>query len=164
MKGSDMLRATLLESEIRNAIGVPGDGDLVVNGVGGLDAADDRCLYVVNHDATDAFRESLAGRQGCIVIAPTGSSLSRGLSGCRVLEVAQPRTALARVLGFIRAEGRQPPWLTTRRIAAGAVVSPLAVLEGNVEIQEGVVVEPFCTIGPDVTIGRDTLVRAGARI
>ena len=158
-----MLRATLLESEIRRVIGVPGDGNLVVNGVAALDAAEDHCLYFVNTDASDGVRETLAGRTHCIVIAPPGV-LTAGLNGCRVLEVAHPRTAIASVLEFIRVERRQSPWVATRRIAAGAVVSPLAALEGNVDIGEGVVVEPFCTIGPDAAIGRGTVVRAGARI
>src|SRR3954454_3257170 len=162
-KESDMLRATLAESEIRAAIGVPGHGDLVVNGVAALDAGDDHCLYFINHDSPDTVRESLAGRTGCLVIAPPGL-FSAEPSGCRVLEVAHPRTAIARVLEFIRAERRQAPWLATRRIAGGANVSPLAVLEGTVDIAEGVVIEPFCTIGPDVAIGSGTIVRAGARI
>ena len=159
-----MLRATLVESEIRRVIGLPGTGDLVVNGVAGLEAAEDGFLYFVNHDPPAGIRRALAALQGCIVIAPAGSSLAGALGSCRVLEAPNPRAAIARVLDFIRAERRLQPWLTTRRIAASATISPLAVLEGAVDIGEGVVIEPFCTIGPDVAIGRNTLVRAGARI
>ena len=164
MKEFDMLRATLLESEIRRVIGAPGEGDLVVDGVANLDSAEDRCLYFINHEVPTSVRESLAARSGCIAIARHGSSLADALGTWRVLEVAQPRAAIAKVLGFIRAERRQQQWLKARRIAPGAAISPLAVVDGNVEIAEGVIVEPFCTIGPDVAIGRGTVVRAGARI
>ncbi len=37
-------------------------------------------------------------------------------------------------------------------------------MEGNVEIGEGALVEPFCTVGPDVVIGRGSVIRSGARI
>jgi len=93
-----------------------------------------------------------------------GSSLVNSLRGCRVLEVAQPRTAIAKILAFIRAEYRQLPWVAERRIAPGATISPLAVLEGDVDIGDAALVEPFCTIGPDVVLGEGSIERAGARI
>lgn len=159
-----MLRATLVESEIRRVIGVPGNGDLVVNGVVDLEAAESGFLCFVNRDLPAETRRALATLQGCIVIVRAGSSLDGALGACRVLEVPDPRAAIAKVLDFIRAERRLQPWLTTRRIAASATISPFAVLEGIVDIGEDVVIEAFCTIGPDVAIGRNTLVRAGARI
>ena len=158
-----MLHATLHEQEIRSVIGAPGKGNLVIDGVGTLNAGKDRCLYFIDHEITGSDRESLAARNGCIVILSQGSTAA-GLSTCRVLEVNQPRTAIAKVLRFIRAEGRQRPWLNSRKIAPGTSLSPLAVIEGNVEIGEGVVVEPFCTVGPDVAIGRGSVIRAGARL
>jgi UDP-3-O-[3-hydroxymyristoyl] glucosamine N-acyltransferase LpxD len=159
-----MLRATLHEQEIRGVLGLPGEGNLVVDGVATLDAGEDRCLYFMEHDITGSVQEAFAGRNGCIVIAPQGSSFVDALGTCRVLQVAQPRAAIARVLEFIRAEARQPPFVEARKIAEDATISPMAVVEGAVEIGEGVVIEPFCTIGPEVVIGRGTVVRTGARI
>jgi UDP-3-O-[3-hydroxymyristoyl] glucosamine N-acyltransferase LpxD len=159
-----LLRATLHEQEIRRAIGVPGTGDLVVDGLAALDAVADRCLYFIDREVAIAIRDSLAARKGCIAIVRHGSALVGELGACRVLETAQPRAAIARVLDFIRAVRRQPPWVDARKIAPGAVVSPLAVVEGNVEIGEGAVVEAFCTVGPDVRIGRGSLLRAGVRV
>src|SRR5439155_1446595 len=75
-KGFDVLRATLHEQEIRRIIGVPGEGDRVVEGVAPLEAAEDRCLYFINKSVTRATRESLALRHGCIVIAPNGSEMA----------------------------------------------------------------------------------------
>src|SRR5258708_3474407 len=118
----------------------------------------------MDHEAAMAVRDSLAARNGCIVVVGHGSALAGELGACCVIETARPRAAIARVLGFIRAERRQPPWIDARKIAEGAVISPLAVVEGNVEIGEGAVIEPFCTVGPDVAIGRGSVVRAGARI
>src|SRR2546422_3907021 len=141
-----MLRAPLHEQEIRRAIGAPGEGDFVVEGVAPLDANEDRCLYFIKGEVSAAVRESLTARNGCIVIVRRGSALTGGLGACQVLEVDQPRAAIAKVLAFINAESRQPPWVLALKIAREAVISPLSVVEGNVEIGEGAVVEPFCTI------------------
>lgn len=156
-----MLEAPLHEQEIRRAIGAPGDGDRVVEGVATLDTAADRCLLFVNHRIPDAVRESVATRRGCIVIARKGFTLD---SDCVVIESPDPRAAIARVLGFIRAERRQPPLVAARSIAPSANISPLAVLEGDVEIGEDALIEPFCMIGPDVRIGRGSIIRSGTRI
>jgi UDP-3-O-[3-hydroxymyristoyl] glucosamine N-acyltransferase len=159
-----MLRATLHEQEIRRVIGVPGEGDLVVDGLAPFHAAEDRCLHFINHEGTMAVREAFAARHGCIVIVPRGSAIAGGLESCCVLEAARPRAAIASVLAFIRDEHRQPPWVAARKISPGANISPLAVVEGDVEIGESVVIEPFCTIGPDVAIGRGAVLRAGVRV
>ena len=112
-----MLRATLHEQEIRRAIGVPGEGDLVVDGLAPLNAGEHRCLYFVNHEVTTSIREALAPLHGCIVIVPRGSAVAEGLGSCRVLEAARPRAAIASVLAFIRDEHRQPPWVEARNIS-----------------------------------------------
>jgi UDP-3-O-[3-hydroxymyristoyl] glucosamine N-acyltransferase LpxD len=159
-----VLRATLQEREIRRAIGLPEEGSRVVDGVAPLDADEDRCLYFINRELTSAIRDSLAVRDGCIAIVPPGAALAGEWGECLPLEAADPRAAIARVLEFIRAEGLLTPLVTERRIAPGAVISPLALVEGSVEIGEGVVIEPFCMIGPDVRIGRGSVIRSGVRI
>jgi UDP-3-O-[3-hydroxymyristoyl] glucosamine N-acyltransferase len=156
-----VLLATLQEQEIRRAIGAPGDGDRVVDGVATLDTVEDRCLFFVNENVPDGVRAYLAARSGCIAIARKGFTLD---SDCVVIESADPRAAISRVLGLIRAERRQPPLVAARVIAPSAVVSPLAVIEDNVEIGEGVLIEPFCMIGPDVKIGRGSIIRSGVRL
>lgn len=159
-----MLRATLYEHEIRRVIGLPEKGDRVVDGLAPLGAVEDRCLYFINKKVPSAIRESLAIRRDCIVIVPSGSALASEWGDCLVLEAANPRAAIAKILGFIRAERRQRPWVGDRKIAPSAVISPLAVVEGNVEVGEGAVIEPFCTIGPDVRIGRGSIIRSGVRM
>lgn len=158
-----MLRATLHEQEIRHAIGLPGEGDRSIVGVGVFGEGEDHCLYFVNTSVNAAMRESLASLRGCIVIAPEGEQAEEW-GDCIVLESKNPRAAIARVLDFIRAHGRHEPVVTARAIASSAVISPLAVVEGAVEIGEGVVIEPFCVIGPDVRIGRGSIVRSGVRL
>jgi UDP-3-O-[3-hydroxymyristoyl] glucosamine N-acyltransferase LpxD len=160
-----MIRARLHEQEVRQAIGVPGAGELAADGVAPLDAAEDRCVYFANGDAAVATaRESLAGRRECIVIAPTGSGLAGELDSCRVLEVDDPRGAITRVLAFVEDHGRQAPWVEAPEISPSASISPHAVIEGDVRIADDVRIEPFCTVGPDVSIGRGSVLRAGARI
>jgi hypothetical protein len=104
-----MLRATLHENEIRRVIVVPGEGERVVDGVAPLDDAADRCLYFINRKLPTAIVESLATRRDCIAIAPSGSELAGELGDWLLLEVADPRAAIASVLGFIRAERQQQP-------------------------------------------------------
>jgi UDP-3-O-[3-hydroxymyristoyl] glucosamine N-acyltransferase LpxD len=164
MREFNLLRAHLEEPEIRRAIGLPVGGERVVEGVAPLGAAENRCLYFVNREVTGAVRESLARRRGCIVIAPFGSASAGDWGDCLVLEAADPRASIARVLELIRAERRQQPLVAERRIAPGAAISPLAVVEGCVEIGEGAVVEPFCVVGPDVRVGRGAILRSGVRV
>lgn len=156
-----MLRATLHEQEIRRLVDSPGDGDRTVHGVVTLDQAADGCLFFVNRELTDAVRGALAARRDCIIIAPPGLG---PIGDCVVLESPQPRAAFSRVLAFIRSERRDPPFVSERAIAPGANISPLAVIEGDVEIGDGAVVEPFCMIGPDVRIARGAIVRSGVRV
>jgi len=159
-----MLRATLNEQEVRRVIGVPGEGDLTVAGLATLDEREDRCLYFINHAVADAVRASLIARTGCIVIVRRNSGLVGRLGACRVLEVPRPRAAIAKILDFIKSESRQEPWVRAGKISQQAAISPLSVIEGNVEIAEGVVIEPFCTVGPEVKIGRGSVLRSGARV
>jgi UDP-3-O-[3-hydroxymyristoyl] glucosamine N-acyltransferase len=159
-----MVRATLHEQEIRQAIGVPGDGELVVAGLAPLGVREDRCLYFVNRELHAAERDALAGSDGSVVIARRGSSLDGELGSCRVLETRDPRAAIAAVLELVVSLGRQQPWVEGREISPDAKVSAHAVIEGNVRIAEGVEIEPFCMVGPNVSIGRGSVIRSGARI
>jgi UDP-3-O-[3-hydroxymyristoyl] glucosamine N-acyltransferase LpxD len=159
-----MLRATLSEIEIRRAIGLPETGNRVVDGLAPLGSAEDRCLYFVNKTMTDAMRDSLAICRDCIVIMPIGSSAMGELGDCIVLEVADPRLAIAKVLRFITAEGRQQPWVMERKVDPSAVISPLAIVDEQVEIGAGAIIEPFCVVEADVSIGRGSILRSGVRV
>ena len=159
-----MVRATLNEQEIREVIGVPGEGELVIDCVAPLDAPEDRSLCFVGRKLGDEARDALRARSGCIVIAPTGSELAGELGSCLVLEHRDPRAAMARVLGLIEALQRQIPWVEAGEIAPGANVSPLALVDDRARIGDGVQIRPFCTVGPDVTIGAGSVIDAGARI
>jgi len=159
-----MLRATLSEIEIRRAIGLPETGNRVVDGLAPAGAIEDRCLYFINKTMTDAIRDSLASRRDCIVIMPIGSSGRDELGDCTVLEVADPRLAIANVLRFITAQGRHRPWVTEHKVDPSAVISPLAVVDEKVEIGAGAVIEPFCVVDADVCIGRGSILRSGVRV
>ena len=159
-----MIRAACQEQEIRRAVGVPGNGDLMLQGVAALEEQLDRFLYFVTKELSDDTWRSLASREGSLVIVPAGMLPAEPIGRCRVIESDDPRAAIARVLEFIRAERRQRPWCTAAGISLDAQVSPLAVIDGDVAIGEGAVVDPFCTVGPDVTIGRQVRIHAGARL
>lgn len=159
-----MLRVTLNEQEIRRIINVPGEGGRVVNGIAPPDAHEDRSLYFINKQVTAEIRHAFRAREGCIVVVLTGSSMKDSLGSCIVLEADDPRTELARVLRFVRDEHRVSPLVINRSIAATANISPLAVVDGAVEIADGVVIEPFCVVGPEVKIARGSVLRSGARV
>ena len=159
-----MLRSTLSEIEIRRAIGLPETGNRVVDGLAPLGAVEDRCLYFINKTMTDAIRDSLATSRDCIVIMPIGSSGMGELGDCTVLEVADPRLAIANVLRFIMAQGRQQLWVTERKVDPSAVISPLAVVDERVEIGAGTIIEPFCVVEADVSIGCGSILRSGVRV
>jgi UDP-3-O-[3-hydroxymyristoyl] glucosamine N-acyltransferase len=135
----------------------------VVEGISPLGASHDRSLYFVNKQMTAEMRDAFTAREGCIVIVFTGSNHD-SLGTCVVLEADNPRAALGQVLRFIRDEQRISPLVTDRSIASTANISPLAVVDGAVEIADGVVIEPFCVVGPEVKIGRGSILRSGARV
>jgi UDP-3-O-[3-hydroxymyristoyl] glucosamine N-acyltransferase LpxD len=159
-----LLRAQLHENEIRRVLGLAGSGTRVIEGLAGLDEPHDDCLYFINKVVAQPVIDALSARAGCIVIAKRGGGQAQHIADCVVLEVAAPRIAIARILEFIKTEGRQEPWSNSRQIAPDAVISPMAVVEGSVVIEPGVQIEPFCVIGPDVKIGSGSVVRSGARI
>jgi UDP-3-O-[3-hydroxymyristoyl] glucosamine N-acyltransferase len=159
-----LIRAACQEQEIRRAIGVPGGGELTLEGVAALDERQDRFLYFVTSELGADTRHALASLQGCLAIVPSGSVPAEGLGGCRFIESDDPRAAIAKVLTFIRSEHRQQPWVTAARISLDAQVSPLALIDGDVEIGGGSIVDPFCTVGPDVSIGRNVRIHAGVRL
>ena len=158
-----MLRAILSEQEIRRILNVPGRGERVVEGISPRGASQDRSLYFVNKQMTAEIRDAFTAREGCIVVVFTGNNQD-SLGTCVVLEAENPRAALGQVLRFIRDEQRISPLVTDRSIASSANISPLAVVDGAVEIADGVVIEPFCVVGPDVKIGCGSILRSGARI
>src|SRR5689334_21617128 len=106
---SEVIRAACQEQEIRRAVGVPGEGDLILEGVAALEEQQDRVLYFVNREISDDAWRSLASREGCLVIVPVGALPAELRGRCRVIESDDPREAMARVLAFIRAERRQQP-------------------------------------------------------
>jgi len=161
---SNVLRATLSETEIRQVVGLPGEGTLVVDGLAPLTAAADRCLYFINKPITKSVRESLAARRDCVVIVRTGFAVTGDLGNCVVLEVARPRLAIASILQFVEDQRRQEPYVRERRVNAKAIISPLAFVEENVEIGAGAVIEPFCVVENDVRIGGGSVIRSGVRI
>lgn len=158
-----MLRVTLHENEIRRSIGLPEEGNRVVEGLAPLSAGENGCLYFVNKPLTRDIRKFLATRSECIVIVPSGSDLD-GIGDCVVLEVKDPRLAIAKVLSFIREEGRQPPILQHRTIEEGVIISPLAVVDEMVELGAGAVIEPFCFVEADVRVGQRSILRSGVRV
>lgn len=159
-----MLRATLSESEIRKAIGLPEQGDRTVTRVAQLGASEDDCLYFVNKRLTTSDRQTLSLRQGCIVIVKTGSELMANLGDCVVLEAKDPRAAIAKVLALIVEEKKQKTWLSERKVEEGVIISPLAVVDEFVEIGAGTVIEPFCVVRSDVKLGRGVILRSGVKI
>jgi UDP-3-O-[3-hydroxymyristoyl] glucosamine N-acyltransferase LpxD len=159
-----VLKARLHENEIRRVIGIDGEGSRVIDGLAPLDAGEDRCLYFITKKINESIRQALAQCHGCVVIAPTGLALSGELGDSVVLESPESRAAIAKVLRFIRDEQRQQPWLSERKVAPNAVISPLAFIDQQIEIGADVVIEPFCYIESDVRIGRGSTIRSGARL
>jgi UDP-3-O-[3-hydroxymyristoyl] glucosamine N-acyltransferase LpxD len=163
-KESKVLCVTLSENEIRKAIGLAEEGDRIINAVAPLGATADRCLYFVNKVLSASIHESLSGLQNCIVIAPIGSGLKDNLGKCVVLEVENPRLAIAKVLSLIVNLRKQETWLSERKVEDGVSVSPWAVVDQFVELGAGAVIEPFCVVEADVSIGRGTILRSGVKI
>jgi UDP-3-O-[3-hydroxymyristoyl] glucosamine N-acyltransferase LpxD len=159
-----VLRATLHEQEVRDAVGAPGPGDLAFDGLAPLGSEADRCVYWCERRPPERHLQRLADREGCAVLVPRGADFAGALGSCRPLEVEDPRAALAAVLRFAAAQDRVVPWVGEPSVAAGARISPLAFVGDRVRIDDDVEIGPLCSVGPDAQIGRGTILAPGARV
>ncbi len=162
-----MLRVQLEQQELAAALGIAAAAKASgepIRSIGTLGEPQDNALYFISRGLDDALSARFSTLTGCLFLARPGQGPSRLGDGSVTVEVANPRLTMARILRFVRDHGRLTKRLSESSIPASARISQWVHVDGNVALGPEVVIEPFCFIGDDVTIGDRTVVHSGARI
>ena len=106
----------------------------------------------------------------CLIIAPSGLTRSLREAGYSVVEHQEPKFAFCKAVSKLMAPSRNPSVHESAvigpdvRIGANVSIGPYCVLDGEIELCEGVTLEPHVQLSNKVTIGRNSIVRGGTRI
>ena len=106
----------------------------------------------------------------CLIIAPSGLTGSLREEGYSVVEHQEPKFAFCKAVSKLMAPSRNPSVHESAvigpdvRIGVNVSIGPYCVLDGEIELCEGVTLEPHVQLSNKVTIGRNSIVRGGTRI
>lgn len=106
----------------------------------------------------------------CLIIAPSDLTGSLREAGYSVVEHQEPKFAFCKAVSKLMAPSRNPSVHESAvigpdvRIGANVSIGPYCVLDGEIELCEGVTLEPHVQLSNKVTIGRNSIVRGGTRI
>jgi UDP-3-O-[3-hydroxymyristoyl] glucosamine N-acyltransferase len=170
--GSGVALAQLAE---RFALGLRGDGERVIRGVGTLaGAAPDQLSFLANPRYRAEMR---ASRAGAVVLREEDAAECPAAA----LIAPDPYVAFAKIAALfdptpVAAPGVHPSAVVAAgaTVAASASVGPLCVVEAGARIDDGAVLGPHCHVGPDCEVGAQsrlvarvtlvTRVRLGRRV
>src|SRR6202451_198768 len=134
---------------------IVGDGQLALSGVAMPENARAEDLIYVDSARHQKRAEDSAGR---CVLAPAGLQLK----GKTILSVENPKLAFAKASARLLPEFAPPPGVHPTAIVASSAklglnvfIGPYVVIEDDVEIGGGTIVEAFCFLGRGSTIGEE---------
>ena len=166
---------TAAEIADRYSLGLRGDGEVRVHGVGTLaNATEGQLTFLAN----PRYRSQLAASTASVVVVREADA---DAAPHTALIAKDPYTAFARIASLFETHPAREPGIhassvihASATVAASAHVGPFVTIGANSTIGEGCVIGPGCVIGEDCCIGdgseliaRVTLVtrvRLGARV
>lgn len=141
---------------------VLGEGQRAIEGVAGLEEANERDLSFVRDAKNPSALQSFHGTRAGAIIVPKGFEAKNKT----VIEVDNPVAAFARVLGEVsketqpRVSGIHPMASVAKsaKIAPTAAIGPFCVVDEGAEISDGVRLLAQIYVGPRARIGKDSLI------
>jgi len=127
--------------------GFEGDGEMELTGVAPIESAGPRELSFINN--RKASLQAADSTAGCLVVPLDFANPNRRT----VIRTASPRAAFARAIGKLYPSEPQPPGIHVT-----------AEMEAGIQVGEGASIGPHVSIGKDSIIGAGTNVSAGCRI
>ena len=103
----------------------------------------------------------------CLIIAPSDLTGSLREAGYSVVEHQEPKFAFCKAVSKLMAPSRNPSVHESAvigpdvRIGANVSIGPYCVLDGEIELCEGITLAPHVQLSNKVTIGRNSIVRGG---
>ena len=137
-----------------------GDGDILINGVNGVnEAREGELAFILNAKTAELV---IATKASCVV-APKDLV---GKFDKPIIKVDNPSIAFSRIIELMM-PGRIPHpkgihstavIAKTAKISQGAALGPYTVVEEGASVGANTVVYPFCYIGKNTRIGRDCII------
>lgn len=133
-----------------------GDGDILINGINGVnEASEGELAFIISTQGTALIESTKAS---CVVVPKNLA----GKFNKPIIKVENPSIAFSRIIGFLmpdripRPKGIHPTAVISKsaRIAKGVAMGPYVVVEDGASIGEETVIYPFCYIGKNVAIGK----------
>lgn len=151
--------ATMALAEVARLAGAElvdaGRADLPIRGLASLDHAGPHHLaFFDNLKYADQLKHTRAG--ACLVGARYASAVPDHVA---VLRAADPFRAFVAIGRHLHQDALRPP-----SFLGNDGIAPTAVIHDSARLEDGVVVEAYATIGPDVEIGTGTMIGAHAMI
>jgi len=137
-----------------------GDGEVLINGISGVNEAKDGDIaFVLSAQSAAALIEST--KASCVIVP---KSLA-GKFNKPLIKVENPSIAFSRIIGLLmpdripRPKGIHPTAVIAQgaKIAKTASIGPYVVIEEGASIGEGTIVYSFCYIGKNTSIGKDCI-------
>lgn len=154
--------ATLLGGRLRQ-----GDGARIIEDIAQPETGAHNTAVVL---FAETLRTQKFSRRAGLLVVPTGRGGDAQTDGA-LMEVDEPRAALARLLQHFRPEPQATPGIhasavvsETAIIGRNVSVGPLAVVESGAELGPDCVIGAQSYVGPDVVIGAETTLEPGVRI
>jgi len=147
--------ATRTAGELAKYLGADLHGDAMaqVSGVASPERASAEDLVYVE---SPRHRERAAGSAAACVIVGEGTRVA----GKTVLQVREPKLAFAKAAALLTKEPAPRPSVhataivaATAKVAPGAFVGPYVVIEDEVTVGDGAIVEAFCFLGRGAQVG-----------
>ncbi len=158
---SQTLTLAELEALVGGRLAAAADASIALTGIAALDQAGPADISFFEHGR---YRDDLIGtRAGACLVAERYASLVPGHTAAII--VARPQAAFVTVSRALYATALRPkPAYGETRIAPGAHVHPLAVLEDDVTVEPGAVIGAHAEIGSGTLIGANAVIGTGVRI
>lgn len=152
-----MSKAGVSRESIAGMLGIaPGTSTQVFLRVSAIESAgEDSVVYAAD---ARSLAQALASAAGLILVRAMHAG-SAGGRDPRILEVDNPRTALARIYARWFADAADPPTVDPQ-----AMVSPLARIGLHCRVGPGAVIEADVELGEHCTIGPRVVIHSGTRL
>lgn len=147
--------------EIATIIGgeLIGDGNLIINGINGInEAKEGEISFILNSKYGDLIESTKAT---CVVVP---KDLKKAFDK-PLIKVVNPSIAFSKIIDLLLPDRIPHPKgidksaviSKSAKIGTNVAVGPYVVIEDGVSIGDGTVIYPFCCIGKNTKIGKDCL-------
>jgi UDP-3-O-[3-hydroxymyristoyl] glucosamine N-acyltransferase len=138
---------------------------LLINKISDFDCITDYTIYFVfntQYKTISQLKNIFNKLKNSLFIIHNDIVINNPSSRC--IFVDNPRLIFANLLRYIERHKLFSTTVKKRKISESALIHLSAVLDKYVVIEDNVIIEPFCYIGNDVIIKKNSIIKTGAKI